>query len=323
VCELDDGALENLVREDAIDVLVDLSGHTTNNRLRVFARKPAPVQATWLGYLNTTALDAMDYRITDAQASPEGLMEAHHSEKLVRLPDSQWCYQAPAACPDVEPPPSVKSGRITFAAFANPAKIGAPVIDLWSRLLERVPGSRLMIVTNGMAVVPPDYAARYVSHGIARDRLQVLGTRPFQEYLALHRSADVVLDTFPYAGGTTACHALWMGVPVVSLVGDSAPSRGGASLLHAIGLDELVAQTPDEYVNIAAALAGDAARLAALRAGMRERMRQSPLMDAERFTRNLEAAYRGMWRSWCAGQSGKGLLGKMAAGLRGFMSSKG
>jgi protein O-GlcNAc transferase len=322
VFELNDETLENLVREDGIDILVDLSGHTTNNRLRLFARKPAPVQVTWLGYLNTTALDAMDYRITDARASPEGLMEAHHSEKLVRLPDSQWCYQPPPACPEVAPPPSAASGRITFAVLANPAKIGAPAIELWSRLLERVPGSRLLIVANGMAVIPSDYAARYTSRGIAKDRLQLLGTQPFREYLALHNSVDVVLDTFPYSGGTTTCHALWMGVPVVSLVGDSAPSRGGASLLHAIGLDELVAQAPDQYVDIAAALAGDAARLAAMRAGMRERMRQSPLMDAERFTRNLEAAYRDMWRSWCAAQSGRSLFGRMAAGLRGIISPR-
>jgi predicted O-linked N-acetylglucosamine transferase (SPINDLY family) len=323
VFELDDGTLENLVREDAIDILVDLNGHTTNNRLGVFARKPAPVQATWLGYLNTTALDAMDFRITDACASPEGLLDAYHSEKLIRLPDSQWCYQPPLVCPEVaEPPPSVKAGRITFAALANPAKIGAPVIELWSRLLERVPGSRLLIVTNGMTIVPADYAARFISRGIAKDRLQLLGTKPFREYLALHHSVDVVLDTFPYAGGTTTCHALWMGVPVVSLVGNTAPSRGGASLLHAIGLDELVAQTSEQYVDIAATLAGDAARLTALRAGMRERMRRSPLMDADRFTRNLEAAYRDMWRGWCAGQSSRSLLGRMAAGLRGIMSPK-
>ncbi len=322
VFELDDDAFESLVREDAIDILVDLSGYTTNHRMRVFARKPAPVQATWLGYLNTTALDAMDYRITDPRASPEGLLDAYHSEKLVRLPDGQCCYQPPRECPEVEPAPSLKSGRITFASFGNAAKITSPVIELWSRVLERVPGSRLMIVANGMAAVPADYASLYTRHGIARDRLQVLGNRPFLDYMALHNSVDVMLDTFPFTGGTTACHALWMGIPIVTLAGDTAPSRTGASLQYVIGLGELVAQTPDQYVEIAAALANDPARVNALRMGMRQRLRQSPLIDGERFTRNLEAAYRDMWRTWSAAHPGQGMLGRIAAGLRRIVPAK-
>jgi protein O-GlcNAc transferase len=300
VSALNDAALATLVRDDAIDILVDLSGHTLHNRLLAFARKPAPVQATWLGYLNTTGLEAMDYRITDAQASPPGPLDALHSEKLVRLPDSQWCYRPPAGCPAVSPPPSASSGRITFAAFTNLSKIGQPTIELWARLLARVPGSQLLVVSAILASVPDAYVERFTRHGIAPERLRLAGTMPFTDYLALHGSADIVLDTFPYSGGTTTCHSLWMGVPVVSLTGETTTSRGGASLLHAIGLPELVAQTPEQYLEIAAALAADPRRLAALRAGMRARMAASPLMDEVRFTRNLEQAYRSMWRAWCA-----------------------
>lgn len=313
---LDDEALAGLVRDDGIDILVDLSGFSANNRLTVFARKPAPVQATWLGYLNTTGLDAMDYRITDRHASPEGRLDAYHSERLVRLPDSQWCFQPAAESPEVGPPPCVKSGQITFAVFSNPAKIGAEVIELWSRLLARAAGSKLLVIANGLASIPEDFIARFVHHGIAKERLRVLGSRPFREYLAMHGQADVMLDTFPFTGGTTTCHALWMGVPVISLVGDTATSRGGASLLHAVGLSELVAQSPDQYIDIACGLAQDAARLASLRAGMRERMRASALMDAQRFTRNLESAYRLMWQTWCAGESNRSIFGRIMAGFR-------
>lgn len=313
---LDDEALAKRVREDGIDILVDLSGFSAGNRLTAFARKPAPVQATWLGYLNTTGLDAMDYRITDRQACPEGQLDACHSERLVRLPDSQWCFQPAAESPEVAPPPSLKTGQVTFAVFSNPAKIGADVIEIWSRLLARVAGSKLLVIANGLASVPEDFVTRFVHHGIAKERLRVLGSRPFREYLALHGQADVMLDTFPFTGGTTTCHALWMGVPVVSLVGATATSRGGASLLHAVGLGELVAQTPDQYLEIASGLAGDPARLAALRAGLRERMRASALMDAQRFTRELESAYRLMWRSWCAAQSNRSFFVRVMAGLR-------
>jgi protein O-GlcNAc transferase len=302
VSALNDDALVRLIQEDAIDVLVDLSGHTANNRLPAFGRKPAPVQATWLGYLNTTGLEAMDYRVTDARASPEGRLDALHSEKLARLPDSQWCYRPPLESPPVSSPPGAVSGQITFAAFANLSKIGLPTVDLWARLLARVPGSRLLVVSAVLATIPDDYLASFTNHGIPAERLKLVGTVPFQEYLALHSAVDIVLDTFPYSGGTTTCHALWMGTPVVTLVGETATSRGGASLLHAVRLEELVAQTPQEYLDIAAGLAADPARLASLRSAMRQRMAASPLMDEVRFTRNLEDAYRSMWQAWCRSQ---------------------
>jgi predicted O-linked N-acetylglucosamine transferase (SPINDLY family) len=300
VIELNDESLAAMIRRDQIDILLDLSGHTIYNRLLMFSRKPAPVQATWLGYLNTTGLDAMDYRITDAHATPEGPLDGFHSEKLVRLPDSQWCYRPPDYCPDVSPPPNTANGRITFAAFANLSKIGEPTIELWSRLLARVPGSQLLVTSAILASVPDKYLERFVRHGIAAERVRILGFQQFRDYLTLHRSADVVLDTFPYSGGTTTCHALWMGVPVVTLAGESVTSRGGASLLHAVGLDEMVAQSPEQYLDIATALASDVRRLTTLRAEMRARMSASPLMDEARFTLNLEDAYRAMWRHWCA-----------------------
>jgi predicted O-linked N-acetylglucosamine transferase (SPINDLY family) len=313
---LDDEDLAQRVRDDAIDILVDLSGCTANNRLSLFARKPAPVQATWLGYLNSTGLDTMDYRISDAQANPPGPLDRVHSERLVRMPDSQWCYLPPNDAPAVGPAPCLAAGHVTFGSFSIPAKLDGAAIAAWGRLLERVPGSRLLVATNGLADVPDEFRERLVRQGIPRERLRVVGTQPFQAYLALHGEVDIVLDTFPFTGGTTSCHALWMGVPVVSLAGETATSRGGASLLHAVGLGELVAHDAEQYVDIAAGLALDPARLASLRAGMRERLRASALMDAPRFTRNLEAAYRGMWRAWCAQRPG-GLLRR----IRGFLTS--
>ncbi|MGH8764737.1 MAG: tetratricopeptide repeat protein, partial [Burkholderiales bacterium] len=204
--------------------------------------------------------------------------------------------------PDVGPTPCLAAGHVTFASFSIPAKLDAAAVGLWGRLLERVPGSMLLVVTNGLADVPEELTARLVQQGIAPGRLRVSGSKPFREYLASHGEVDIVLDTFPFTGGTTSCHALWMGVPVVSLAGETATSRGGASLLHAIGLGELVAHSEETFLDIASALALDTARLATMRAGMRERMRGSPLMDAPRFARNLEAAYRDMWRTWCAGR---------------------
>jgi predicted O-linked N-acetylglucosamine transferase (SPINDLY family) len=183
--------------------------------------------------------------------------------------------------------------------FANPAKIGEPNIKLWSQLLAQVPNSRLLVVGAALTKIPAEFVERFTRLGIAPARLQLLGSKTFAEYLEMHREADIILDTHPYSGGTTTCHALWMGVPVISLSGETTTSRGGASLLHAVGLKELIAETPKEYSEIACALATDPKRLARLRAGMRKRMAASPLMDEVGFTRNLEKAYRAMWRAWC------------------------
>jgi len=299
VFSLTDESLAQLIRDDQIDVLVDLSGHTANNRLVAFAHKPAPVQATWLGYLNTTGLDAMDWRITDVHASPEGLLDKLHSERLFRLA-SQWCYQPPAQYPEVSPPPSLANGFCTFAAFSTPAKINDEVIKLWGRVLQAVPGSRLMVATSSLKGIPDQLRQRFRHGGIKDNQLEILPARGFDDYLRLHASADVVLDTFPYTGGTTTCHALWMSTPVVSLVGTTATSRGGASLLQNVGVPELIAETAEQYVSIAARLAQEPDVLTSLRSTLRQRMRSSPLTDAVGFTRHLEAAYRIMWQRWCA-----------------------
>jgi len=299
IASLDDDQVADLIRADRVDILIDLSGHTRYNRLFVFARKPAPVQATWLGYLSTTGLETIDYRITDGRASPEGLLDAFHSERLLRLPDSQWCYRPPSDCPDVTAPPALSGGPVTFGSFSSLAKIGPRVIALWSRLLERIPDARLLIVGLGLASMRDEYLSRFSARGVAPSRVELRDFQSFRDYLSMHDAVDVVLDTFPYTGGTTTCHALWMGVPVVSLVGDSAQSRGGASLLGAIGLDDLVVHTEEQYLEKACLLASDLGRLSALRAGMRARMLASPLMDIARFTGHLERAYRSIWRQWC------------------------
>jgi predicted O-linked N-acetylglucosamine transferase (SPINDLY family) len=300
IAPLGDDAVADRVCADRIDILVDLSGHTKFNRLLVFARKPAPVQATWLGYLNTTGLDAIDYRITDGRASPEEMHDALHSERLVRLPDSQWCYQPPPDCPEVAIAPALREGKpVTLGAFCSLAKIGPRVIALWCELLGRLPSARLLIVGLGLEAMHDEYLSRFAAGGVAPQRVELRDFQSFRDYLAVHGEVDLMLDTFPYPGGTTTCHALWMGVPVISLVGESVPSRSGASVLGAVGLDELLADGPEQYLEKACALAGDLERLSSLRDGMRTRMSASPLMDAARFTRNLEHAYRSMWRDWC------------------------
>jgi predicted O-linked N-acetylglucosamine transferase (SPINDLY family) len=200
-------------------------------------------------------------------------------------------------------PPAIREGNpVTFGAFSSLAKIGPRVIALWCALLERLPGTRLLVMGLGLDSLRDEYLSRFASRGVAAQRVELRGFQSFHDYLAAHGAVDVMLDTFPYAGGTTTCHALWMGVPVLSLVGDSAPSRGGASVLQTIGLDELLAYAPEQYLDKACSLANDPVRLANLRAGMRGRMLASPLMDSVRFTRNLEDAYRSMWRQWCKGR---------------------
>lgn len=299
---LGDDEVARKVQADGIDILVDLSGHTGLNRLLVFARRPAPVQASYLGYLNTTGLASMDYRISDARAAPAGMLDACHSEKLVRLPHTQWCYQAPSQTPQVSALPGLGNGYLTFGAFHTLAKINRPVIALWSRLLQALPQARLLVVASGLKSIAAEFEREFARQGIAPGRIELMGAVSFAEYLALHDAVDVILDTFPYAGGTTTCHALWMGVPVISLPGPTATSRSGASLLAAVGLEQFIAQDPEDYIAIASRLAADLPQLASVRAGLRQRMSASPLCDAGGFTRQLEAAYRSMWRSWCAQQ---------------------
>lgn len=301
-----DAQVAELVRAHRIDILVDLAGHTAGNRLLAFARRPAPVQMTWIGYPNTTGMRAMDYRLTDADADPEGAAERLHTEALLRLPRGFLCYRPPAESPAVGPLPCLATGRVTYASFNNHAKLSAPTIACWAELLRAAPEARLLLKAHGLANASVREAVRqrFAAHGIGADRLELRGpTASAAEHLAAYGEADVALDTFPYNGTTTTCEALWMGVPVVTLAGASHAARVGASLLRRTGLDELVAADPRAYVARARELAADRARLAALRAGLRGRLEQSPLMDAPGCARDLERAYREAWRAWCAGRT--------------------
>ncbi len=298
----EDDPMADLIRALGIDILVDLSGHTEHHRLTVFARKPAPVQATWLGYLGTTGLATMDYRICDIYTDPPGLTERFHTEKLARLPDSQWCYVPYADLSPVGELPLLRKGYLTLGSFNNPSKLNDRVLELWAKVLQAIPQARLRI-----AAVPPGRAQeRVVSilkrSGVAPERIEFAPRLPYRDYLQSITAVDVALDPFPYNGGTTSIDTLIMGVPLVTLAGDRSIARGGVSLLSNLGLTELIAATPQDYVDIIQRLASDPDRLAALRGSLRERVQASPLMDGARFTRNLEVLYRQMWRAWCERQ---------------------
>jgi predicted O-linked N-acetylglucosamine transferase (SPINDLY family) len=299
---LSDERMAEMVREDKIDILVDLGGHTAGNRLRVFAQKPAPVQVNYLGYPGTTGLAAMDYRLTDAFADPPGSTESLHSEKLVRLPVCGWCYGEPDDAPAVGPLPAGAGGPICFGTFNNFAKVSPAIIDLWAAILMAMPSSRMLIKFRGLGEesVRVRIHQSFESRGVRPERVEIRGHEPnATAHLDAYNQLDIALDTFPYHGTTTTCEALWMGVPVISLAGQRHVSRVGVSLLSNVGLPELIAQTPEQYVRIATDLAKDLPRLAELRRTLRARMQASPLMNAPRFARDIEAAYRQMWRNWC------------------------
>ncbi|MGB8167957.1 MAG: tetratricopeptide repeat protein [Chthoniobacteraceae bacterium] len=305
-----DGALADQIREDRIDILIDMSLHTAGNRLLVFARKPAPVQIAWLGYPGTTGLETMDYRITDLVLEPPGMDIVRGAEEPLRLPDAWCCYGAPATSPEVTPLPSGRAGHITFGSFNNVAKINERVLILWAEILRRNEGSRLLLLSTEDR--QPEVAKLFHQHGIDAARIEFLAYYPSpdsprggrsDEFLRRYGRIDIALDPFPYNGLTTTCDALWMGVPVVALIGEFPLARLSFSVLSNLRLAELSAKSEEEYVEIATALARDLSRLAGLRATLRARMKASPLLDAARFTRNLEAAYRGVWRQWCAGQA--------------------
>ena len=296
-----DEALAHGMRQHGIDILVDLAGHTAGNRLPVFARKPAPVQVTWLGYPNTTGLAAIDYRLVDAVTDPEGEADAFASETLVRLPEGFLCYGARDDAPAPATAPCVATGFVTFGSFNNPAKLSGATLDVWAQLLARLPTARLLLKGKPFAEAATRaiYLDRLVARGVAADRIELVGWLPEREHLALHDRVDIALDPFPYNGTTTTCEALWMGVPVVTLRGDRHAGRVGASLLTQVELSDLVADSTEAYVEIATALAGDPVRLADLRHTLRPRMAASPLCDASAFARKVEAAYRTMWQRWC------------------------
>jgi predicted O-linked N-acetylglucosamine transferase (SPINDLY family) len=297
---LSDKQMAQLIHQDQIDILIDLAGHTAGNRLLVFAQKPAPVQITWLGYPNTTGLTTIDYRITDAYTDPPGLNDALHSEQLIRLPQTNWIYQPPQNCP----PPNQLSvtASIRFGCFNNFSKVTEPMMRVWAQILENVPNSTLLLKAN--ALTSPEIQQRvrriFQAQCISPERLELMGwTRSAVDHLTRYNQIAIALDPFPYHGTTTTCEALWMGVPVITLAGQTHVSRVGVSLLTNVGLPELIAESPEDYIRIAVELANDLPRLQELRSTLRQRMEQSPLMDAPKFARNIEAAYRQMWHNWC------------------------
>ena len=299
---MSDEAVDNLIRQDVIDILVDLSGHTGNNRLPLFARRPAPVQVSWLGYFGTTGLPAMDWIIADRHVVPPE-EERFFTEKVWRLPGSYLCFTPPAEEVAVGPLPMLGGGPVTLGAFHNRAKISPVTVALWSRLLNTLPQARLLLKSKEF----DDFAVRqamrdqFAAHGIASNRLRMEGRSPRAEYFESYNRIDIALSPTPFGGGTTTAESLWMGVPVVTLRGDRWAGRIGVSFLETLGLaDRLVADGPEDYIAKTAALIGDPSALAELRAGLRETMRRSPLCDAPAFARSLEDAYRSMWEGWRA-----------------------
>jgi|TARA_Y100000310_G_scaffold323221_1_gene383291 predicted O-linked N-acetylglucosamine transferase (SPINDLY family) len=298
IVAMTDQEAANRIREDEIDILVDLAGHTANNSLLVLARKPAPVQVNWLGYPNTTGLESVDYRFTDEIADPVGVSDTEHSEELIRLAGGFLSYQA---IESASPQPRAESDHITFGSFNNLAKVVPHVVALWIEILHAVPDAHLLLKSRALAdrEARARYRAMFRKARIDHERIELHGHMPrMQEHLQLYGKVDIGLDPFPYNGTTTTCEALWMGVPVITLLGNRHAGRVGASLLNRVGLSELIAADPRSYIDIAVKLADDADRLAGLRGSLRETMMQSELCNSVSFAKNVEDAYRQMWRRY-------------------------
>jgi|GEM_PF-393333 len=300
---LSDDEAARIIREDRIDILVDLAGHTRGSRLLIFARKPAPVQVTWLGYPDTTGLDTMDYRLTDAIADPPDVSDHLATETLVRLEGGFLCYKPSGESYPISPSPALLTGAVTFGSFNNNSKISERVIAVWAKILRKTPGSRLKLKSRSFA----DFGTRkhilerFDHYGVPSERIWFEGYRvTLKEHFLLYNSVDIALDTFPYNGTTTTCEALWMGVPVIALAGNSHVSRVGASLLHQAGLDALLAFSEEEYVEKAVNLSRDIHLLSEIRLELRSSLTQSTLMDPTGFSERLENAFRAMWHQWVA-----------------------
>jgi protein O-GlcNAc transferase len=299
--------LADLIRGDRIDILVDLTMHMGGGRLLMMGLKPAPVQVTWLAYPGTTGLGTMDYRLTDPYLDPSGRHDQRYTEQSVRLADTFWCFDPHGmqtkVLPDVGPLPAEKNAYITFGSLNHLRKTNSGVMALWGRVMQATPGSRLLLLA------PVGDARRWVleclkEHGIDADRVQFIARQPHDAYLNEFNRIDICLDTLPYNGHTTSLDSMWMGVPVITQIGPTVVGRAGWSQLSNLGLTELAADNDQGFVDIATALAGDVSRLAELRRTLRERMSQSPLMDAKRFARSMEQSFRSMWEKWLGSSGG-------------------
>ena len=297
---LSDEALARQIRDDGIDILIDLAGHTTHNRLPMFAWKPAPVQITWLGYFATTGVAAIDYLIADPWTLPQS-EEVNFTETIWRLPETRLCFTPPKDVIAVAPAPSLRNGHVTFGCFNNLTKINETVVALWARVLRAAPDSRLFLKTKQLQEAPvrQRILELFAAEGITSERLLLEGYAPRADYLTAYDRVDIALDPFPFPGGTTSAESLWMGVPVLTLAGQSFLSRQGVGILMNAGLPDWIAVDADDYVAKALAHASDLSRLATLRSGLRQQVLASPLFDAPRFAGNFEAALRGMWTHWC------------------------
>ena len=299
----DDERLRRQIHADAIDILVDLAGHTADNRLRLFASRAAPVQLSYLGYPNTTGIPAMDYRLTDPWADPPGVSDRWHTEELIRLPQGFLCYNPPPDAPEVSPLPAQTNGYITFGSFNNLAKITPEVVTTWARILHGVPDARLVLKNQSFSDVSVrrQIARRFHEQGIEAERLDLLPPAPgTREHLDLYRLIDIGLDTFPYNGTTTTCEALWMGVPLICLEGRTHAGRVGVSLLNQVGLPDLIVPTTEEYIDMAIRLANTPDKLDRFRDTLRQQLVSSPLYNGALLADNLEDAFKRIWRAWCS-----------------------
>lgn len=293
-----DADVDRIVAQDRIDILIDLAAHTPGHRLLLFARKPAPVQMTYLSYPSTTGVAGIEYRITDRYLDPADAEPGQYSERSLYLPRTYWCYGPPAEAPPVAALSATGKQHITFGCLNAIRKASNETLLSWAAILRGVPDSRLLLLASeGSARTRIiELLAR---EGISADRIQFVGYRGIVDYFQTYNQIDIALDPFPYTGGTTTCDALWMGVPVITLAGKLAVHRGGVSILSNLGMPEMIAHSIEQYISIAAALAGDIQRLAAIRNGLRDRMKASRLMDAPQFASDLESLYRSAWKAWC------------------------
>ena len=291
-----------LIKDDGIDILVDLTGHSSNNRMSVFALKPAPIQITYIGYSTTTGLPTMDYRITDNWTDPPGTTEHYHTEELLRLPQVFLCYQPPLEYPEIEDLPAKKSGYITFGSFNNATKINLEVVSVWARCMQSVPESRLILKAKQFNDIKTrqNFLSMFEQYDISHERIEFISwITSLSEHLDIYNRMDIALDTFPYNGTTTTCEALWMGVPVITFSGKIHQARVGGSILTNIGLPQFITDTHDEFVEKTVELALDTVTLSAIRNELRNKMKLAPLTNARQFTQALEDEYHQMWKRWC------------------------
>jgi protein O-GlcNAc transferase len=310
VCELSDEDLGTQISADQIDVLVDLTMHMKDGRPRLFARRPAPVQVTWLAYPGTTGSNAIGYRLTDPWLDPLEFpdADARYTERSIRMPDTFWCFDPLVTGVCANGLPADRNGHVTFGCLNNPRKLTDQMIRMWASVLVSLPRSKMILLV-GNGVAREQVSLKFHALGVDRSRLSYVSHQPRDEYLRTYQRIDIALDTFPYNGHTTSLDGLWMGVPVVTIIGTTAVARGGYSLLSNLDLPDLAARSEEEFVQISVRLARDLPRLRKLRSSLRTRLEQSPLMDHERFSRGIEQAYRGMWMEWCRQQSGSDVTG--------------